>query len=41
MGNVRVTQTGLTVVQTDPDKNLVLVKGAVPGSKGSLVVIRG
>ncbi len=41
MGNVRVTQTGLTVVATDPDKNLVLVKGAVPGSRGSLVVIRG
>jgi ribosomal protein L3 len=29
------------VVDTDPDKNLVLVKGAIPGSKGSLVVIRG
>jgi large subunit ribosomal protein L3 len=41
MGNVRSTQTGLKVVQTDPDKNLVLVKGAIPGSKGSLVVIRG
>ncbi len=41
MGNVRVTQTGLTVVATDPDRNLVLVKGAVPGSRGSLVVIRG
>jgi large subunit ribosomal protein L3 len=41
MGNVRVTQTGLTVVKTDPDKNLVLVKGAIPGSTGSLVVIRG
>jgi len=41
MGNVRVTQTGLTVVKTDPDKNLVLVKGSVPGSKGSLVLIRG
>lgn len=41
MGNVRVTQTGLTVVATDSDKNLVFVKGAVPGSKGSLVVIRG
>ena len=41
MGNVRVTQTGLTVVATDPDKNLVLVKGAVPGSTGSLVVIKG
>jgi len=41
MGNARVTQTGLTVVATDPDKNLVLVKGAVPGSTGSLVVIKG
>lgn len=41
MGNVRVTQTGLTVVKTDPDKNLMLVKGAVPGSKGSVVMIRG
>jgi len=41
MGNVRVTQTGLTVVATDPEKNLVLVKGAVPGSTGSLVVIKG
>jgi large subunit ribosomal protein L3 len=41
MGNVRVTQLGLSVVAIDTDKNLVLVKGAVPGSKGSLVVIRG
>jgi len=41
MGNARVTQPGLTVVATDPDKNLVLVKGAVPGSTGSLVVIKG
>jgi large subunit ribosomal protein L3 len=41
MGNVRVTQTGLTVVRTDPDKNLVMIKGAIPGSRGSLVVIKG
>lgn len=41
MGNVRVTQVGLTVVATDPEKNLVLVKGAIPGSRGSLVVIKG
>lgn len=41
MGNVRVTQTGLTVVKTDPEKNLVFVKGSVPGSRDSLVVIRG
>ncbi|MCX8032006.1 MAG: 50S ribosomal protein L3 [Thermoleophilia bacterium] len=41
MGSVRVTQVGLTVVKTDPERNLLLVKGAVPGSKGSLVMIRG
>ena len=41
MGNVRVTQTGLSVVATDPERNLLLVKGAVPGSKGSLVIVRG
>jgi large subunit ribosomal protein L3 len=41
MGNERVTQLGLTVVATDPERNLVLVKGAIPGSKGSLVVIKG
>ena len=41
MGNKRVTQTGLTVVATDPDKSLLLIKGAIPGSRGSLVVIRG
>jgi large subunit ribosomal protein L3 len=41
MGNVQVTQTGLIVVATDSDQNLVLVRGAIPGSRGSLVVIRG
>jgi large subunit ribosomal protein L3 len=41
MGNVRVTQTGLSVVSTDAERNLLLIKGAVPGSKGSLVVIKG
>ena len=41
MGNVKVTQPGLSVVATDPERNLLLVKGAVPGSKGSLVIVRG
>jgi large subunit ribosomal protein L3 len=41
MGNSRVTQRGLTVVATDGERNLILVKGSIPGSKGSLVVIRG
>ncbi|GAB4243250.1 MAG: 50S ribosomal protein L3 [Thermoleophilia bacterium] len=41
MGNKKVTQTGLKVVDTDAERNLLLVKGAVPGSKGSLVLVRG
>jgi len=41
MGHERVTQSGLSVVSTDAERNLLLVKGAVPGSKGSLVVIKG
>jgi large subunit ribosomal protein L3 len=41
MGAKQVTQTGLSVFQTDPEQNLLLVKGAVPGSKGSLVIVRG
>jgi large subunit ribosomal protein L3 len=41
MGAKQVTQSGLSVVQTDPEQNLLLVKGAVPGSKGSLVIVRG
>lgn len=41
MGNKRVTQTGLTVVAADAEHNLLMVKGSVPGSKGSLVFVRG
>jgi large subunit ribosomal protein L3 len=41
MGNKRVTQTGLTVVAADPERNLLMVKGSVPGGKGSLVFVRG
>jgi large subunit ribosomal protein L3 len=40
MGGKRVTQVGLTVVDRDPEQNLLLVKGAVPGHRNSLVVIR-
>ncbi|MDH3292970.1 MAG: 50S ribosomal protein L3 [Acidimicrobiia bacterium] len=40
MGNERVTVQGLQVVQSDPENNLVLVKGSVPGPKGGTVVIR-
>jgi large subunit ribosomal protein L3 len=40
MGARKVTQVGLTVVDRDPEQNLLLVKGAVPGHRNSLVVIR-
>jgi large subunit ribosomal protein L3 len=40
MGNKRVTQRGLTVVDVIPDENLLLVRGSVPGPKGSVVEIR-
>jgi len=40
MGARKVTQLGLTVVDRDPEQNLLLVKGAVPGHRNSLVVVR-
>jgi large subunit ribosomal protein L3 len=40
MGNERVTVKRLKVVRTDPDKNLLLVKGAVPGARNGLLEIR-
>jgi len=39
-GNCRVTVKNLTVVKIDAEKNLLMVRGAVPGSKGSTLVIR-
>jgi large subunit ribosomal protein L3 len=41
MGGKRVTQLGLTVFDVDADKNLLLVKGAVPGPKNGFVEVRG
>ena len=40
MGNKKVTTQGLSIAQVDAEKNLLLVKGAVPGSKGSIVVVQ-
>jgi len=40
MGNERVTQRGLEVVDVRPDDNLLFVRGSVPGPKGSIVEIR-
>ena len=40
MGGKRVTQVGLTVHEIDPERNLLLVKGAVPGPKNGFVEVR-
>ncbi len=40
MGGGRVTQRGLTIVEIMPARNLLLVRGAVPGPKGSTVEVR-
>ena len=40
MGSVKVTVQNLEVVKVDADKNLILVKGAIPGPKGSMVTIK-
>ena len=40
MGNVKVTVQNLEIVSVDPENNLILVKGSVPGPKKSLVTIR-
>ena len=39
-GNARVTVLNLQVVQADPERNLLLVRGAVPGPEGGLVMVR-
>jgi large subunit ribosomal protein L3 len=40
MGGVRTTTQGLTVHAVDADRGLLLIKGAVPGPKGALVLVR-
>jgi large subunit ribosomal protein L3 len=39
-GGERVTMQSLEVVRVDPERNLLLIKGAVPGANGGLVIIR-
>jgi large subunit ribosomal protein L3 len=41
MGGKRVTQLGLTVHDIDAERNLLLIKGAVPGPKNGIVEVRG
>ena len=40
MGVKQVTVQNLEVVKVDTDKNLIAIKGAVPGSRGNVVFIR-
>ena len=40
MGNQRVTTLNLTIVEADPERELLLVKGAIPGPRGGMVLIR-
>ncbi len=40
MGNERVTAMKLQVIQADPERNLLLVKGSVPGANGGLLTIK-
>ncbi len=40
MGAQKVTTQNLTVVEADPDRELLLVRGSVPGPKGGVVVVR-
>jgi large subunit ribosomal protein L3 len=40
MGDARVTTKGLTVARVDAENNLLMIRGAVPGANGSVVIVR-
>ena len=40
MGHARVTTLNLKVIKVDPERNLMLIRGAVPGPRGGLVMVR-
>jgi large subunit ribosomal protein L3 len=40
MGAKRVTQRGLTIIQIDPDRNLLVLRGAVPGPRNGFMEVR-
>jgi large subunit ribosomal protein L3 len=40
MGNEQVTVKKLTVMKVDPDRNLILIKGAVPGARNGTLLVR-
>jgi large subunit ribosomal protein L3 len=40
MGNKRITQKGLEIADVDAERNLLLIKGSVPGSRNAIVEVR-
>ena len=40
MGDKQRTVQNLTIVKVVPEKNLILIKGSVPGSRGSMLTVR-
>ena len=40
MGNKKITIQNLEVVKVDAERNLIMIKGAIPGANGSLVMVR-
>ena len=40
LGHVRVTTLNLRVIKADPERNVLLIRGAVPGPKGGLLMVR-
>jgi large subunit ribosomal protein L3 len=40
MGDEQATIKKVRVVRTDPDRNLLLVKGSLPGARGSLILVK-
>jgi large subunit ribosomal protein L3 len=40
MGDARITVKGLTIARVDAENNLLMIRGAVPGANGSVVVIK-
>ena len=40
MGNRRVTAVNVRVIRVDPERNLLLLRGAIPGAKNGMVVVR-
>ena len=40
MGNTQVTAQSLEIISTDTDRGIILVKGAVPGSKGGYILVK-